>query len=154
MKKAEKVTFVENLQKELKGAKSVVLVNYAGLSVKAQQELKKRLAEVGGKMKQETSADGFGALSHYEDTTDTIKSQQEMAKRKETGSAYERHFGVYRRAILMTSRKGTSWARYREMLGKMSMSCRRRTKKTRATRKIGKNWRRSIRWRSLIGSSW
>jgi large subunit ribosomal protein L10 len=50
MNKLEKVTFVENLQKELKGAKSVVLVNYAGLSVKAQQELKKRLTEVGGKM--------------------------------------------------------------------------------------------------------
>jgi large subunit ribosomal protein L10 len=50
MQKAEKVTFVENLQKELKGAKSVVLVNYAGLGVKAQQELKKRLTEVGGRM--------------------------------------------------------------------------------------------------------
>ncbi|MCX6705122.1 MAG: 50S ribosomal protein L10 [Candidatus Woesebacteria bacterium] len=50
MKKAEKVTFVENLQKELKSAKSVVLVNYAGLGVKAQQELKSRLTEVGGKM--------------------------------------------------------------------------------------------------------
>jgi large subunit ribosomal protein L10 len=50
MKKAEKVTFVENLQKELKSAKSVVLVNYAGLGVKAQQELKLRLSEVGGRM--------------------------------------------------------------------------------------------------------
>lgn len=50
MLKAEKVTFVENLQKELKSAKSVVLVNYAGLGVKAQQELKSRLTEVGGKM--------------------------------------------------------------------------------------------------------
>lgn len=50
MNKLEKVTFVENLQKELKGAKSIVLVNYAGLGVKAQQELKKRLTEVGGKM--------------------------------------------------------------------------------------------------------
>jgi large subunit ribosomal protein L10 len=50
MNKLEKVTFVESLQKELKGAKSVVLVNYAGLGVKAQQELKKRLTEVGGRM--------------------------------------------------------------------------------------------------------
>ena len=50
MKKAEKVIFVENLKEELKGSKSVVLVNYAGLGVKAQQELKKRLSEVGGKM--------------------------------------------------------------------------------------------------------
>jgi len=50
MKKLEKIEFVKNLQEELKDAKSVVLVNYAGLGVKAQQELKKRLAEVGGKM--------------------------------------------------------------------------------------------------------
>ncbi|MGA2910975.1 MAG: 50S ribosomal protein L10 [Candidatus Microgenomates bacterium] len=50
MKKAEKVTFVDNLKEELKGAKSVVLVNYAGLGVKAQQELKKRLSESGAKM--------------------------------------------------------------------------------------------------------
>jgi large subunit ribosomal protein L10 len=50
MKKAEKVTFVEALSKELKDAKSVVLVNYAGLGVKAQQELKSRLSEVEGKM--------------------------------------------------------------------------------------------------------
>ena len=50
MKKAEKVIFVDNLKKELKDAKSVILVNYAGLGVKAQQELKKRLSEVGGKM--------------------------------------------------------------------------------------------------------
>lgn len=50
MKKAEKVFFVDNLKAELKDAKSVVLVNYAGLSVKSQQELKARLAEVGGKM--------------------------------------------------------------------------------------------------------
>jgi len=50
MKKAEKVTFVENLKEELKGAKSVVLVNYTGLGVKAQQELKRRLSEIGGKM--------------------------------------------------------------------------------------------------------
>lgn len=50
MKKAEKITFVDNLKEELKGAKSVVLVNYAGLGVKAQQNLKKRLAEAKGHM--------------------------------------------------------------------------------------------------------
>lgn len=50
MKKQEKIFFVENLTEELKSAKSVVLINYAGLSVKAQQELKKRLKEVGAKM--------------------------------------------------------------------------------------------------------
>ena len=50
MKKQEKVFFVENLTEELKSAKSVVLVNYSGLSVKAQQELKRRLAEVGAKL--------------------------------------------------------------------------------------------------------
>jgi large subunit ribosomal protein L10 len=50
MKKAEKVIFVDNLKEELKSAKSVILVNYEGLGVKAQQELKSRLADVGGKM--------------------------------------------------------------------------------------------------------
>jgi len=40
MKKQEKVFFVENLIEELKSANAVVLVNYSGLSVKAQQELK------------------------------------------------------------------------------------------------------------------
>ncbi len=50
MLKAEKVTFVDNLKEELKGAKSVTLVNYAGLGVKAQQELKSRLAAVDAKM--------------------------------------------------------------------------------------------------------
>lgn len=50
MKKQEKVLFVENLTEELKSSQSVVLVNYAGLSVKAQQELKRRLADVGAKL--------------------------------------------------------------------------------------------------------
>ena len=50
MKKQEKIVFVENLTEELKGAKSVVLINYAGLNVKAQRELKARLKAVGGKM--------------------------------------------------------------------------------------------------------
>jgi len=50
MLKAQKVTLVDNLIAELKDAKSVILVNYTGLNVKSQQELKKRLKEVGGRM--------------------------------------------------------------------------------------------------------
>jgi len=50
MVKSEKVIFVDNLKAELKDAKSVILVNYSGLAVKPQQELKSRLVEVGGKM--------------------------------------------------------------------------------------------------------
>jgi large subunit ribosomal protein L10 len=50
MKKAEKVIFADNLTQELKDAKSVVLVNFAGLSVKSQQELKARLSEVDATM--------------------------------------------------------------------------------------------------------
>lgn len=40
---------------------------------------------MGAKTKDESSAEGFGALAHYEDTTETIKSQQEMAKKKVHG---------------------------------------------------------------------
>ena len=40
---------------------------------------------MGAKTKDESSAEGFGALSHYEDTTETIKSQQEMNKKKVHG---------------------------------------------------------------------
>ena len=50
MKKAEKVLFVDNLTKELQDAKSVVLVNYSGLTVAAQQDLKNRLKGVGSRM--------------------------------------------------------------------------------------------------------
>ncbi|MEK7061457.1 MAG: 50S ribosomal protein L10 [Patescibacteria group bacterium] len=50
MKKAEKVLFTDNLTAELKSAKSFVLINYTGLSVSSQQELKKRLKEVCAKM--------------------------------------------------------------------------------------------------------
>lgn len=50
MKKAEKVLFVDNLARELQDAKSVVLVNYSGLSVKVQQDLKARLKEAGARM--------------------------------------------------------------------------------------------------------
>lgn len=34
------------------------------------------------KTKDEHSANGFGELSHYEDTSEAIKSQQEMNKKK------------------------------------------------------------------------
>jgi large subunit ribosomal protein L10 len=50
MKKAEKIFFVDNLTEELKGAKSVVLINFIGMGVKAQQNLKKQLKAVGAKM--------------------------------------------------------------------------------------------------------
>jgi large subunit ribosomal protein L10 len=50
MKKAEKIFAVENLAEEIKIAVSLVLVDYTGLSVKGQQELKKRLDNVGAKM--------------------------------------------------------------------------------------------------------
>jgi hypothetical protein len=39
----------------------------------------------GAKTKDESSANGFGALTHYEDTTEAIKSQQEMNKKKVHG---------------------------------------------------------------------
>ncbi len=50
MLKSEKPQYVTDLTTELKSASSVVLVNYSGLSVKKQQELKKRLKTVGAKM--------------------------------------------------------------------------------------------------------
>ena len=50
MLKQQKVELVENLTKELQGAKSLVLVNYTGLDVKSQQELKRRLNESGARM--------------------------------------------------------------------------------------------------------
>ena len=50
MRKQEKSFFVQNLVEELKGATSVVLIDYSGLNVKAQQDLKKRLREVNAKM--------------------------------------------------------------------------------------------------------
>lgn len=50
MKKQEKTFFVENLSQELKEAQSVFLVDYSGLSVLMQQDLKKRLKEADAKM--------------------------------------------------------------------------------------------------------
>lgn len=40
---------------------------------------------MGAKVKNESSAEGVGGLSHYEDTTETVKSQQEMGKKKAAG---------------------------------------------------------------------
>ena len=39
----------------------------------------------GAKTKDESSAEGFGSLMQYEDTTEAIKSQQEMNKKKVHG---------------------------------------------------------------------
>jgi large subunit ribosomal protein L10 len=50
MKKSEKTFFVENLSKELESSTSLVLVDYSGLTVKLQQDLKKRLKGVDAKM--------------------------------------------------------------------------------------------------------
>jgi len=43
---------------------------------------KESILPMGVKFKGESSAEGSGELSHYEDTTETIKSQQEMANKK------------------------------------------------------------------------
>lgn len=51
MKKTEKHLFVENLTEELKDASGVVLVDYTGLTVAQQQDLKKRLSEVGANLR-------------------------------------------------------------------------------------------------------
>ena len=50
MRKQEKTFFVQNLTEELKSASSVVLVDYSGIGVKMQQDLRKRLSEVNAKM--------------------------------------------------------------------------------------------------------
>jgi large subunit ribosomal protein L10 len=50
MKKQDKQAFVNELAKSLELAQSIILVDYAGLSVKAQQELKKRLKQAGAQM--------------------------------------------------------------------------------------------------------
>ena len=42
----------------------------------------------GAKMKEESSAEGAGSLSKYEDTTETIKSQQESGIRKARSHAH------------------------------------------------------------------
>ena len=50
MKKGQKTFFVENLAEQLKSANSVILINFAGMGVKTQQDLKKRLREIDAKM--------------------------------------------------------------------------------------------------------
>jgi large subunit ribosomal protein L10 len=49
MNKTEKAVLVDNLTKELKEAKSVILVDYAGLGITQQRELKKRLKEISAR---------------------------------------------------------------------------------------------------------
>ena len=48
--KTTKNLLVDEIAEKIKSASSVVLVDFAGLSVKAQQELKSRLTEVGATM--------------------------------------------------------------------------------------------------------
>ncbi len=50
MLKKEKPVFVDKITKELSEASSILLVNYAGLSVKMQQDLKKKLKGADAKM--------------------------------------------------------------------------------------------------------
>ena len=50
MNKTEKSLFVKNLTEEIKTSTSVVLIDYAGLSVKMQQDLKEKLSEVNARM--------------------------------------------------------------------------------------------------------
>ena len=50
MKKADKPIFVENLSEKLVSATGYVLVDFNGLTVKLQQDLKKRLREVDATM--------------------------------------------------------------------------------------------------------
>ena len=50
MRKSEKPYFVDNLSQELKSATGIVLIDYQGLTVKKQQDLKKRLKAVDAKM--------------------------------------------------------------------------------------------------------
>lgn len=80
MKKEDKQIFVEGLKKELEKAKSVILVNYAGLNVKSQQELKKRLKESGSTMvvvkNNLLKRAGEAAKIDSEALTDTVLSGQ------------------------------------------------------------------------------
>ena len=50
MNKTDKIKLVEGLTNNLKEAKSVIVVNYSGMGVIAQQELKKRLLTVDATM--------------------------------------------------------------------------------------------------------
>src|SRR3989304_3758094 len=50
MLKSEKPIFVDNLSEQLKEASAVVLLDYTGLTVKLQQDLKNKLREIGAEM--------------------------------------------------------------------------------------------------------
>jgi large subunit ribosomal protein L10 len=50
MKKADKVELVKNLTNELGSATAIVLVDYTGLTVAMQQDLKKKLSVIGARM--------------------------------------------------------------------------------------------------------
>lgn len=50
MKKTAKSLFVKNLSAELASVNSVILINYSGLDVSMQQDLKKRLRDAGARM--------------------------------------------------------------------------------------------------------
>ena len=64
----------------MEGAKSLVLVNYSGLNVKGQQDLKRRLKEVGGRMVVVKNTllkrAGEAAKMDKEALTDTVLSGQ------------------------------------------------------------------------------
>ena len=49
MNKTDKTVFIDNLSSDLKSVHSAILVNYSGLSVDNQQELKKRLKAVNAR---------------------------------------------------------------------------------------------------------
>lgn len=50
MKKQDKKSVIESLSKELKEAKSVSFIDFAGMNIVASQDLKKRLKDAKGKM--------------------------------------------------------------------------------------------------------
>lgn len=80
MKKAEKSFFVANLAEELKTAKSAILINFSGMGVNTQQELKKRLSEVDARMMVVKNTlfklAGKGAKIPKETLTDSILAGQ------------------------------------------------------------------------------
>lgn len=50
MKKPEKIDFVKELAKKLSSCSSTIVINYSGMNVGVQQDLKLKLADVGAKM--------------------------------------------------------------------------------------------------------
>lgn len=86
MNKADKIKAVENLTADLKEAKAVVLVDYAGLNVKLQQQLKKELRAVGAEMSVikntlfRIAAENTGAPKELSDTVIEGPSAMVIAK--------------------------------------------------------------------------